>query len=135
MTLLVIDPALRRRLLAERRASGGDRYDEVWDGVYVMPPLADDEHQRIAGRLHSILDIVIGMPGLGEVRPGVNVSDRVRGWKSNYRCPDVAVRLNGGKARILRKHWCGGPDFAVEVVSRADQSRKKLEFYAGIGTR
>ena len=46
MSLLVSDPELKERLLAERRASGGDRYDEVWDGVYVMSPLADDEHQR-----------------------------------------------------------------------------------------
>ena len=48
MSILVIDPALSERLLAERRKSGGDRYDEVWDGVYIMSPLANDEHQEIA---------------------------------------------------------------------------------------
>jgi Uma2 family endonuclease len=135
MTLLVADPDLRRRLLAERRASGGDRFDEVWDGVYVMSPLANDDHQRIVARLTAILDQVIGQAGLGEVRPGVNVSDRVKGWKQNYRCPDVAVRLEGGRARILTNHWCGGPDFAVEVISPGDRARQKLDFYAAIGSR
>ena len=132
MTLLVTDPDLRRRLLAERRASGADRYDEVWEGVYVMSPLAGDDHQRVVMRLASILDQIVGESGLGEVRPGVNVSDRIKGWKQNYRCPDVAVRLEGGRARILKNHWFGGPDFAVEIISPRDRSRKKFGFYADV---
>jgi Uma2 family endonuclease len=135
MTLLVTDPDLRRRLIAERRANGSDRFDEAWDGVYVMSPLADDDHQRIVAKLTHILEAAIGDPGLGDVRPGVNVSDRVKGRKANYRCPDVAVRLEGGRARILKNHWYGGPDFAVEVVSRGDRSREKLGFYAAVGVR
>lgn len=31
--------------------------------------------------------------------------------------------------------WCGGPDFAVEVVSPGDKSLDKLPFYAQVGTR
>ena len=135
MTLLVADPDLRRRLLAERRASGGDRSDEVWNGVYVMSPLADDEHQRIVSRLTAILETVVGMPGLGEVRASSNISDRVKGWKQNYRCPDLAVRLEGGRARIRKRHWYGGPDFAVEVISPGDRTRQKFDFYAQVGTR
>ena len=33
MTLMVLDPDLADRLKAERQASGGDRYDEVWEGI------------------------------------------------------------------------------------------------------
>jgi Uma2 family endonuclease len=135
MSLLITDPALRKQLIAERRAIGADHHDEVWDGVYVMSPLASDEHQRLVMRLASILDTVIGIPGLGDVRPGVNVSDRVTGWKRNYRVPDVVVRLSGGRARILETHWYGGPDFVIEVVSPGDRSREKLAFYATIGVR
>jgi len=135
MTLLVADPCLRDRLIAERRASGGDRYDEVWEGVYVMSPLAGDDHQRIVSRFTSILDIVIGMPGLGEVRAGVNVSDREDGWEHNYRVPDVAVRLRDGRARIVETHWVGGPDFLIEVLSPGDRARDTLDFYARIGAR
>ncbi len=135
MTLLVRDPMARERILAERRASEGDRYDEVWEGQYVMSPIAGDDHQRIVQRLATILDLVVGLTGRGEVRPGVNVSDRVVGWQENYRVPDVVVRSEGGAARILEAHWCGGPDFVVEVISPEDGAREKLPFYAAIGTR
>ena len=35
----------------------------------------------------------------------------------------------------MRTHWYGGPDFAVEVISPYDRSRKKLDFYAKVGVR
>ena len=57
------------------------------------------------------------------------------GWQENYRVPDVVVRLEGGAAQILEAHWCGGPDFVVEVISPEDGAREKLPFYAAIGTR
>lgn len=134
-TVLIADPNLRNRLIAERRASGGDRYDEVWDGVYIMSPIAGDDHQRIVARFTFILESVIGIPGLGAVRAGVNVSDREDGWEHNYRVPDVAVRLNDGTARILETHWHGGPDFLIEILSAGDRARDKLDFYAAIGVR
>src|SRR5262245_31867097 len=37
-TALLLDPAEVRRLIRHRQKCGGDRYDEVWDGVYVMAP-------------------------------------------------------------------------------------------------
>ena len=45
----------------------------------MMMPLPNDEHQSIVSRLTSILEDVIGWPGLGKVRPGVNVTDRTGG--------------------------------------------------------
>ena len=135
MPLLIDDPKLEARLLKRRRLMGGDRYDEVWDGVYVMSPLANDEHQQLVTDLSAVLAFLIKFTGLGEVRAGVNVSDRVKGWRKNYRCPDVAVKLNDGLARIFKNHWVGGPDFLVEIVSTRDRTREKLDFYAAIGTR
>ena len=135
MPMLINDRKLEAKLLKRRRLSGGDRYDEVWDGVYIMSPLANDEHQRLVGKFSRVIDEVIGDPGLGEVRPGVNVSDRGKGWRRNFRCPDVAVKLNGGLAKILKNHWCGGPDFVVEIASKGDRSLEKLDFYSAIGTR
>lgn len=135
MPILIDDPKLESRILRRRRLTGADRYDEVWDGVYLMSPLANDEHQKLVGKFYRVLDEAIGDSGLGEVRPGVNVSDREKGWKKNYRCPDVAVNLIGGLARILENHWVGGPDFLVEIVSGGDRTRQKLDFYATIGTR
>jgi len=135
MDLLILDPQLKSALIRQRRRRGLDHHDEVWEGVYVMSPLADDEHQELVGNLTHSFVVTIAYAGLGKVRPGVNVSDRADRWKRNYRCPDVVVFLNGTKARNLATHWLGGPDFAVEVVSRYDRSRKKLDFYAKVGTR
>ena len=135
MAVLVSDPWMEQRLHVERHALGADRYDEVWEGTYHMTPMPDDEHQEIVSRWTSILELTIGWPGLGKVRPGVNVSDREENWQFNYRVPDVAVFLDGGRARNCGTHWCGGPDFLVEVLSRLDSVRDKWPFYAAIGVR
>ena len=100
----------------------------------MMTPLPNIEHQDIAGGLVSVIRQVVGR-GQAIVLPGTNVSDRERGWEHNYRCPDVAVYLLGNVAKNCDTHWCGGPDFAVEIVSHDDQSRAKIPFYAKIGTR
>src|SRR4051794_22303199 len=130
MSVLINDRELEEKLRAERQAKGLDRWDEVWEGVYVMPPMPNDEHQFIQSRLITILDIVIGMPGLGEVRGSVNVSDRQDDWRDNFRCPDVCVFLKGTSAQNLQSFWLGGPDFAVEIVSPGDSAWDKLDFYA-----
>jgi hypothetical protein len=133
--LLVCDPEICRRLIEERQALGLDSFDEVWEGVYVMSPFANDEHQEIVGGLDAVLQVAVAWPGLGKVRPGVNVSDREEGWTQNYRVPEVVVYLPENPARNCSTHWVGGPDFAVEVISRGDRSRQKVDFYAKVGTR
>jgi Uma2 family endonuclease len=132
---LIQDNDLARQLIARRRRLGHDRLDEVWDGTYIIYSPPDNEHQGIRGSLTSLLVGVIDYPGLGKVRPGVNVSNRDRGWKRNYRCPDVVVFLNDSKAIDCDTFWFGGPDFAIEIVSAGDRSRAKLDFYAQVGTR
>ncbi len=135
MVTLVTDPDLEQRLRAQRAATGADRYDEVWDGTYMMAPVPNDEHQQVVMRLAAICHQLIDEPGLGHVRPGVNVSDRKLGWQHNYRVPDVAVFLEGGSAENCDAFWYGGPDFVVEVVSREDQSREKIAFYEQVSVR
>jgi len=132
MTTMIIDPWLEKNLQAQRRTTGADRYDEVWEGTYMMTPMPNDEHQEIVSRLTSIFEEVVGWPGLGKVRPGVNVSDRESDWKQNYRVPDVAVFMADGKAKNRDTYWLGGPDFAVEILSPDDQTRQKLPFYEKI---
>jgi Uma2 family endonuclease len=135
MATIIRDPVLEQQILAQRIARGGDRYDEVWEGVYIMPPMPNDEHQMLVGRFTRILDEVLGDSELGEVRPGVNLSDRTDGWQQNYRVPDVAVFLTDTRAVNYEAFWLGGPDFAIEIVSPGDQTRDKLEFYSRVGTR
>jgi hypothetical protein len=110
MSLLIRDCSISRRMIARRKALGHDRYDEVWNGVYIMSPIPNDEHQQLVSHMTYIMEDVIGLPGLGDVRPGINLSDRVKGWKKNYRVPDVVVFLKGGIAVNHGTHWCGGPD-------------------------
>ena len=135
MDLIILDRYERSRVLRERRESGADRFDEVWDGVYVVSPLPDDEHQDLSLSLGSAFHTAIQLTGSGVVRCGVNVSDRDKGWTKNYRCPDVVAYLQGNPAINKKTHWVGGPDFAVEVISPYDRSRQKLDFYAKVDVR
>src|SRR5262249_51762494 len=130
MAALVTDPELESRLIAERQLSGGDRFDEVWEGTYIMSPLADVEHQRIQSRLAFAFQAALGIQSPALILAGVNVSDRETDWEYNYRCPDVAVIFPANPAKNCGAHLFGGPDLAVEIVSPHDRSRKKLDFYA-----
>ena len=133
--MIVLDPAGSERLRKERARFGSDKWDEVWEGTYVMSPLPNNEHQAIVSHLVSVFREILGWSEDVFVFPGTNVTDQEDDWEKNYRCPDVAVFLPGTKAENRDTHWFGGPDFLVEVVSQNDQTRKKLPFYAKVGTR
>ncbi|HWE39915.1 MAG TPA: Uma2 family endonuclease [Isosphaeraceae bacterium] len=135
MTVLITDPALEDDLKADRKARGVDQFDEVWEGMTVMSPAANNEHQDLAGEFFLVFRAVVGPPGAGRGRvfQVVNVSDREEGWLYNYREPDVAVFLAGTAARDCGTHWVGGPDFAVEILSPGDLAREKRGFYAQVG--
>jgi Uma2 family endonuclease len=135
MPTVIHDKLLEERLQAERTATGANRYDEVWEGVYIMAPMPNNEHQFLAGRFTRILDELIADHGLGQVLPGANVSDRVENWETNYRVPDVAVFLKSSVAVNHGSFFYGGPDFAVEIISQGDQTREKIEFYGKSGAR
>jgi len=133
MTVLVFDPYVEQRLLAERVGSDGDQYDEVWEGVYIVTPLPNSDHQEIVGEFDSVLREVIRRARLGHVFPGVNLSDREEGWKDNFREPDVAVFLRDGKAINHGTHWQGAADFLVEIISPGERTREKIPFYSSLG--
>ena len=135
MALVSLEPSELKRLLRRRRVTGADRFDEVWDGVYVMAPLADNEHQSLGFKLAIALADALGNVEQVQVFPGCNVSDQPERWKRNYRCPDVAVFLPENPAEDRKTHWYGGPDFVGEIMSRFDRSRKKLGFYKSVGVR
>ena len=135
MVTLITDPRLEGRLKAERHAWGGDRYDEVWEGTYVMSPLPNIEHQEIVSRLVRILGDVVGWPGQGEVFPGINLSDRGDDWEHDYRAPDVAVFLPGNRAEKWVTHFRGPADFLVEILSPGDRTREKIPFYSRLGVQ
>lgn len=134
MATLILDRNLAEQIRQERAESGADRWDEVWEGTYVMAPLPNNEHQAFVNKLATILQLVVNWER-DFVFPGANVSDQLDDWTFNYRCPDVAVYLHGNPARDRGSHWLGGPDLAIEIVSADDRSYDKIPFYESVGTR
>jgi Uma2 family endonuclease len=135
MPMLIREPSVEQKLIDDRRARGLDRWDEVWEGTYVVMTLPNNEHQRLVTRISHVLQGLVDDTDSGQVLAGCNVSDRGHGWDENFRCPDIAVYLTGNPAIDFGAHWQGGPDLAIEIVSPGDASHEKLDFYAAVGTR
>ncbi|HMF18554.1 MAG TPA: Uma2 family endonuclease [Gemmataceae bacterium] len=131
--MIILDEDYVQRMIRERQKLGIDRYDEVWDGVYVMPPLANNPHQETVGFLTPIYHEV-APPG-SRVFPGANVSDRREDWEKNFRCPDVVVVLPDSLAVDCGTHWLGGPDFLTEIKSPVDDTEEKIPFYSQVKVR
>ena len=133
MATMILDPLLAEQLREQRRAWGADKFDEVWEGTYMMAPLANDEHQNLAGKFCAILMEVLGWQGLATILPGVNLAAMIGHWKENYRCPDIAVFISDTKAENCDTHWCGPADFLIEITSPNDRTHEKIAFYDMIG--
>ncbi len=135
MDTLIVDPHVSERLIEERRARGHDQFDEVWEGIYIMAPAPNDEHQEISTRLARPFLVVVEDPGLGKVRLGINLASDPDDWEHDYRVPDVSVFLKESPAVCHGAFWSGPPDFLVEIVSPWDKTREKLAFYSKVGAR
>jgi Uma2 family endonuclease len=135
VSVLIQDRDMARSLKAQRQASDAARFDEVWDGVYVVAPVANYEHQWLAAEILVALHSVLPALGGGKVMNGINVSDREDGWVQNYRVPDLAVILASNSGKVCDAHFFGGPDFVVEIISPEELAREKLGFYAKVGVR
>jgi Uma2 family endonuclease len=133
--LLIRDDKVANDLIQERKRQGLDLYDEVWEGMYVMPTMPNLEHQKMVRRLSTLFAEVLEPHGAGEVYPGANVSDRRTNWTDNFRVPDVIAALTNGRAVNCGTHFCGGPDFLVEIESPGDDTEEKVPFYSKIGAR
>ena len=66
MAILVLDPLKEARVRSLWPGVDDDRWTEVWEGVTVLSPLANNEHQRVATRLTRVIGLVID-EDLGEV--------------------------------------------------------------------
>jgi len=135
MLTLVTDPQLSASLIQDRQSRGIDHHDEVWEGVYVMSPAPNNEHQDLVGGFIYLLRTVIDQSNLGKVLPGTNITDQTEDWTKNYRCPDVVFFSSDTQAIDRDTHWLGGPDLAIEIVSPGDQTREKIAFYEKVRTR
>ena len=135
MLIPVKDRKSPKKVEPDKAERALEKYDEVWDGVVVVMPLPNDEHQELLEGFSYSVAAAYGWPNPHRIRPGVNVSDRVAGWEKNFREPDFVVYLEGNPAVNHGTHWVGGPDFLIEIVSPSGRSREKLPFYAKLGTK
>ena len=76
MAILVLDPLKEARVRGLFPGVDDDRWTEVWEGVTVLSPLANTNHQDIVGGLQFALYDAVQRPGRGRVFPGLNLSDR-----------------------------------------------------------
>ncbi len=123
MPTLVMDPAPAEidALIEYRRRLDLDHYDEVWDGVLHKNPPPAAEHQYILQQLAVLLDPVARRAGFVPIINEFGLGD----GKDNYRVPD------GGLHRTLpRGVYQTTAALVIEVVSPADKSWEKFEFYA-----
>jgi Uma2 family endonuclease len=135
MAFVILDPVFEARLREEWLSEEDEKRTEVWEGVTVMPPIANDEHFDIAGQLYFVFCLTIQMEGLGVARTSINLSDRHPNWTFNYRNPDAVVFLKSNKAKNYSTHWVGGPDFVVEIISPGEDPTAKLPFYESVKTQ
>lgn len=133
--VLVLDPRLADEILAARAEQPLSQYDECWEGMTVVPPAPNNQHYQMQMRLAEACSAVIDWDAGDKAVPGGNVTDRDKGWMTNFRIPDVIVHLAGGRAIDRGPYWLGGPDLVMEVISPGEDPQAKFDFYAAVGCR
>jgi Uma2 family endonuclease len=121
-TLFVDPPQVVEDWLAQRRALGQDRFDEIWEGEYHVAPAP---HRRYA-RLDDLLGRVLGP--LADDAGLLGATACNIGTPADYRVPDRAY-FRGGPDEI----WNPTAAIVVEILSPGDESRRKLDFYFRAG--
>jgi Uma2 family endonuclease len=125
-------PAVPPDILAWRKRTGADMWDEMWEGVLHMAPMPNREHQDLEWAMETYLRLRWARPQGTRVYHNINVASP-GGWPNNYRIPDL-VLLTPERFGIDRNEYFeGAPEVVVEIRSPGDESYDKLEFYAQLG--
>jgi Uma2 family endonuclease len=124
-------PEVSPAVLARRKLTGEERWDEMWEGVVHMSPAPTYEHQRIVDRLLLFLAPLLERGGRGTIVSGINVFRT----HDDYRIPDLSFVARGRVDVLAEEGARGAPDAVVEVRSPSDETYEKLPFYAAIGVR
>jgi Putative restriction endonuclease len=121
MRTLVLDPPppQLQALVEERRRTGADHHDEVWEGVYHMIPSAGIAHSLVVAQLVILLDAPARARGL---RVGTEFN---LGVEDDFRVPDLGVHRGP-----LSGTWIPTVAIAAEILSPGDETWEKLPFYA-----
>jgi Uma2 family endonuclease len=117
-------------LLAERRRTGADRWDEVWEGVLHMVPPPSYKHQAFGSELFLALAPLAKVRGL---KPTYETGVFRPGWgEKDYRQPDLVFAL---ASHVSERGIEGAAELVVEILSPGDETYEKLPFYSALGMR
>jgi Uma2 family endonuclease len=120
-------------LLEQRRRTGCDRWDEMWDGVLHMPPMPNRDHQDLEGALETWLRQFWVPQSQGKVYHQINLAS-VGGWPDkDYRIPDLVLLTPDRFDIDKNEYFEGAPAVVVEIRSPGDETYEKFEFYAELG--
>jgi Uma2 family endonuclease len=115
-------------LLDDRRTKGLDGSDEMWDGELHMVPPPSERHQAMGAELFLVLAPQAKARGLlprydptGLFRPGVD---------NDWRVPDQVYAPPGVRSE---RGIEGAAALVVEILSPADETYRKLDWYASVG--
>lgn len=104
-------------LIEERRRTGADRFDEIWEGVYVVNPPPSYRHSTVAGLIVDLLRPGAESRGL-DVRREVGI-----GHHADHRIPDVVVADPADLDDA--RHYLLTAAIAVEVLSPNERLDKR----------
>jgi Uma2 family endonuclease len=121
-------------VLAWRKQTGADRYDEMWAGVLHMAPSPNRDHQKLEFGLERALEELWSSHCRGLVCHQLNVARPGR-WPSDYRIPDLLLLADARRDRDRNEYVDGGPNVVIEIESPGDETRAKLAFYAELDVR
>lgn len=125
-------PSIVPHILDERKKTGLDRWDEMWEGVLHMPPMPNRDHQDFEFSLESYLRFYWAPPRLAKVYHQINVAS-IGGWPKNYRIPDLVLLLPQSFVIDRNEYFEGAPDVVVEIQSPGDETSEKMPFYLDLG--
>ena len=123
----MLDPAPPEmgQLLERRKRLGLDGYDEVWEGVYHMAPMARSRHGYLQHQLTLILASYAEQAGLVGTGP-FNLGDS----DEDFRVPDLGYHRGIPDAEAV---YLATAAVVVEIVSPGDETYAKTPFYAAHG--
>jgi Uma2 family endonuclease len=114
------------KMLADRRRSGLDVRDEMWDGVLHRVPPPGGPRQRLNTRLNARLFDQAERRGLvPHVEGGL-----FRG-PGNYRVPDQLFC----RPDQVSDRGAEGAELVIEIRSKDDETYQKIDFYSACGVR
>ena len=121
--------------LAQRRLTGIDRFDEMWEGVLHMAPAPSFEHQRMVTEINRFAGGICERRGRGVLVFQINVFNDASP-KPDYRIPDLTF-IAKGREHIIAHDGTrgGGPDAVIEIRSPEDETYEKFPLFAQLGVR